>query len=64
MFFGSLIGTTIEFFDFYIYANAAVLVFPQLFSFGGQYQFGFTLLGHVFDSISFSAWFSSIWPLW
>jgi MFS family permease len=32
MFFLSLIGTTIEFFDFYIYANAAVLVFPQLFS--------------------------------
>jgi metabolite-proton symporter len=29
--FGSLIGTTIEFFDFYIFANAAVLVFPQLF---------------------------------
>jgi metabolite-proton symporter len=29
--YGSLIGTTIEFFDFYIYANAAVLVFPQLF---------------------------------
>src|ERR1700727_2678073 len=29
--FCSLIGTTIEFFDFYIYANAAVLVFPQLF---------------------------------
>jgi metabolite-proton symporter len=29
--FASLIGTTIEFFDFYIYANAAVLVFPQLF---------------------------------
>jgi metabolite-proton symporter len=27
----SLIGTTIEFFDFYIYANAAVLVFPHLF---------------------------------
>jgi metabolite-proton symporter len=27
----SLIGTTIEFFDFYIYANAAVLVFPRLF---------------------------------
>ena len=25
--FGSLIGTTIAFFDFYIYANAAVLVF-------------------------------------
>lgn len=29
--FGSLIGTAIEFFDFYIYANAAVLVFPKLF---------------------------------
>jgi metabolite-proton symporter len=28
--FASLIGTTIEFFDFYIYANAAVLVFPKL----------------------------------
>jgi metabolite-proton symporter len=27
----SLIGTTIEFFDFYIYATAAVLVFPELF---------------------------------
>jgi len=27
----SLIGTTIEFYDFYIYATAAVLVFPHLF---------------------------------
>ncbi|WP_024890498.1 MFS transporter [Luteimonas huabeiensis] len=27
----SLVGTTIEFFDFYIYATAAVLVFPALF---------------------------------
>jgi metabolite-proton symporter len=27
----SLIGTTIEFFDFYIYGTAAVLVFPALF---------------------------------
>lgn len=27
----SLVGTAIEFFDFYIYATAAVLVFPQLF---------------------------------
>jgi metabolite-proton symporter len=26
-----MIGTTIEFFDFYIYATAAVLVFPRLF---------------------------------
>src|SRR5262245_24376805 len=29
--FASLIGTTIEFCDFYIYATAAVLVFPRLF---------------------------------
>ena len=27
----SLIGTTIEYFDFYIYGTAAVLVFPALF---------------------------------
>jgi metabolite-proton symporter len=27
----SLAGTTIEFFDFYIYSTAAVMVFPQLF---------------------------------
>ena len=29
--FASLAGTTIEFYDFYIYATAAVLVFPRLF---------------------------------
>ena len=29
--FASMVGTTIEFFDFYIYAMAAVLVFPKLF---------------------------------
>src|SRR5262250_1400586 len=29
--FASLIGTAIEYFDFYIYASAAVLVFPRLF---------------------------------
>jgi metabolite-proton symporter len=29
--FASLAGTTIEYFDFYIYATAAVLVFPKLF---------------------------------
>jgi metabolite-proton symporter len=27
----SLVGTTIEFYDFYVYATAAVLVFPKLF---------------------------------
>ena len=29
--FASMIGTTIEFFDFYIFATAAVLAFPRLF---------------------------------
>jgi hypothetical protein len=28
--FASLVGTTIEFFDFYIYGTAAALVFPAL----------------------------------
>lgn len=32
----SLVGTTIEFFDFYIYATAAVLVFPTLFFHAGD----------------------------
>ena len=27
----SLVGTAVEFYDFYIYATAAALVFPQLF---------------------------------
>ncbi|MGA8706012.1 MAG: MFS transporter [Steroidobacteraceae bacterium] len=34
--FASMIGTTIEFFDFYIYATAAVLVFPKLFFAAGD----------------------------
>jgi metabolite-proton symporter len=29
--FASMVGTTIEFYDFYIYTTAAVLVFPRLF---------------------------------
>ncbi len=29
--FASLVGTAVEFFDFYIYATASVLVFPKLF---------------------------------
>jgi hypothetical protein len=36
----SLIGTTIEFFDFYIYATAAVLVFPKLFFSSGGPDLG------------------------
>ena len=29
--FATLVGTTVEFYDFYVYATAAVLVFPHLF---------------------------------
>ncbi|MDR7210643.1 MFS transporter [Flavobacterium piscis] len=50
--FGSLIGTTIEFFDFYIYANAAVLVFPQLF-FPGTSSTNSTLESLATFSIAF-----------
>lgn len=50
--FGSLIGTTIEFFDFYIYANAAVLVFPQLF-FPGSDSTNSTLESLATFSIAF-----------
>jgi MFS family permease len=31
-----MVGTTIEFYDFYIYATAAVLVFPRLFFAAGD----------------------------
>jgi metabolite-proton symporter len=34
--FASMIGTTIEFYDFYIYATAAILVFPRLFFAAGD----------------------------
>jgi metabolite-proton symporter len=34
--FASAVGTTIEFYDFYIYATAAVLVFPRLFFAAGD----------------------------
>jgi MFS family permease len=48
MFFGSLIGTTIEFFDFYIYATRFWFF---NFSFGGQYQL--VLLSLATFSIAF-----------
>ncbi|KFC51961.1 hypothetical protein GY12_13590 [Micrococcus luteus] len=32
----SLVGTSIEFYDFYIYATAAVSVFPLIFFAGGD----------------------------
>ena len=34
--FASLVGTAIEYFDFYIYGTAAVLIFPKLFFPGGD----------------------------
>lgn len=57
----SLIGTTIEFYDFYIYATAAVAVFPALFFTGEDANtgrivlfmaIGMTLMGLTFGSMS------------
>ncbi|MDF0594445.1 MFS transporter [Psychromarinibacter halotolerans] len=50
----SLIGTTIEFFDFYIYATAAVLVFPALF-FPGSDPMNALLASFATFSIAFFA---------
>ncbi|WP_271169181.1 MFS transporter [Hansschlegelia plantiphila] len=52
--FASLIGTTIEFFDFYIYATAAVLVFPKLF-FPGSDPAAATLQSFATFAIAFFA---------
>ncbi|MBN9080224.1 MAG: MFS transporter [Rhizobiales bacterium 62-17] len=50
----SLIGTTIEFYDFYIYATAAVVVFPTLF-FPGTDDTTALLASFVTFSIAFFA---------
>lgn len=52
--FASLVGTTIEFFDFYIYATAAVLVFPRIF-FRPSDPFSATLASLATFSIAFVA---------
>lgn len=52
--FASLIGTTIEFFDFYIYATAAALVFPRLF-FAGSDPMAATLQSLATFAIAFFA---------
>lgn len=61
----SLIGTTIEFFDFYIYATAAVLIFPHLFfpeSNGSAALL--QSLATFFNSFCCSSyWCSSLWTL-
>ena len=49
----SLIGTTIEYFDFYIFGTAAVLVFPKLFLQRPNPAWP-----------SFSPWLPLAWPLW
>src|ERR1022692_2823796 len=52
--FSSMIGTTIEFFDFYIYATAAVLVFPRLF-FAAGYPASATLQSLATFALAFFA---------
>ncbi len=60
--FASVVGTTIEFFDFYIYATAAVSVFPLLFFPKGEgtaallasmATFGVAFVARPFGSILF-----------
>ena len=50
----SVVGTTIEFFDFYVYATAAVLVFPTLF-FPGSDPTSALLASFATSSIAFFA---------
>ena len=57
----SLIGTAIEFFDFYIYATAAVIVFPHIFFPQGD-PTAATLQCYRLRCASYR--FSGLWPLW
>ena len=52
--FASLVGTSVEFYDFYIYATAAALVFPQLF-FPAQDPTVQQLLSYASFSVAFFA---------
>jgi metabolite-proton symporter len=52
--FASLVGTTVEFFDFYIYATAAVLIFPSLF-FPGSNPASAVLLSFATFGVAFFA---------
>lgn len=52
--FASLVGTSVEFYDFYIYATAAALVFPQLF-FPSQDPAVQQLLSYASFSVAFFA---------
>ncbi len=61
----SLIGTTIEFYDFYVYATAAVLVFPHLFFPAGNETtallasfavFGAAMIARPLGAISCAMW--------
>ena len=60
--FASLIGTAIEFFDFYIYATAAVLVFPRC-SFPRPIGVSRCLAGHVRDRVRRAAVGRALRPL-
>ena len=62
--FASMIGTTIEFFDFYIYATAAVLVFPGLVLSGVRSGLRHArFAGDVWDRVSGAAgWLGALRP--
>src|SRR5215204_5598400 len=50
----STVGTTIEWYDFFLYGTAAALVFPQLF-FPGQYRYAGILLAFGTQFVGFAA---------
>lgn len=60
----SLIGTAIEFFDFYIYATAAVIVFPLIFFPGAIHCGNATIARHLrYRVCGASDWLCAIRPL-
>lgn len=60
----SLIGTAIEFFDFYIYATAAVIVFPHIFFPQGDAAAATLIAGHLRHRLRRPAdRLRAVWPL-
>lgn len=59
--FATVIGTTVEWYDFFIYATAAGLVFPQLFFEPAGSRIGLLI---SFASVGISFLFRPLGPSW